>query len=577
MHKRAYKGQSSPSSDKRKKQALHNTTQESWKHYFQDGRQAFEANQYKEALDYFTQALTLQPNQLTLLDSRAATLEKLNEWDLAKNDATTMIKLDPTSSKGYLRYGKLLSLQQRYSSAAKVYRRGCERANDARHHLLVSMKNDMEAKARIQQVQCDPMAILPYDVLDLIFSSLPFHRRLACMQVSTSWRRFLLHWSGMWRNMDLVTGSFKYNSVSRKTLAQYLSYTQGRHLRRFSISLDRAKTDYALQLLIDQNCHYLEYLGLAHASFTFGVFARTLRLMGKHLTHLYLDNCDERFDSLFKQVATTCPQLSHLYYGSDIKWPHQPSNESKHIYSNLKQLHLVIDMTEDALKVVLDQCPNLTHLVLPRISLSPAWILRHAPSRLRVYYQASSLTRSSLWDNNHTSDKEGLTAFTVIGSTTLDDNTLTTLITNHRQTLETINLNQSTGFGHAWCRLYLESPSPSPLVELKLEQCTTLSESNLESLISSCPLLQRVVVSYNQGVTNHILQVLAMLVSLKTLDISACLRITGSGVRYLVDQRQHSLETLCMNDCMGVQPDAIQHARSVLKKGVVQCVFGKRR
>lgn len=267
MNKRSYKDQSTS----RKKATPSSTTpiqQASWKHYFQDGRQAFQESQYKEALDYFNQAVLLEPAHLTLLDSRAATYERLQQWGLAIQDAKTMVKLSPTSSKGYLRYGKLLSSHyQRHASAAKVYQRGCDMVdpNDARYALLMSLKQDMEAhiaKAKQRrQGQRDPLGIMPYDVLDLIFSYLPFHRRVACMLVSRTWRRFLVTWSGMWRNMDLVTGALRHNNVSRKTLAQYLLYTQGRHLRRFSLSADKAKTDYALQLLIDQDCHYLEYLG----------------------------------------------------------------------------------------------------------------------------------------------------------------------------------------------------------------------------------------------------------------------------------------------------------------------------
>jgi tetratricopeptide (TPR) repeat protein len=272
MNKRSYKDQSPSTQPSRKKatpSSITPTQQASWKHYFQDGCQAFKASQYKEALDYFTQAVLLEPTNINLLDSRVVTYEKLHQWDLAIQDAKTMVKLSPTSSKGYLRYGKLLSSHhQRHSSAAKVYQRGCDMVdpNDTRYALLASLKQDMEAHIAKAKQRRDPLLIMPIDVLDLIFSYLPFHRRVACMLVNRTWRHYLVTWRGMWRNMDLVTGALRHNIVSRKTLAQYLSYTQGRHLRRFSLSADRAKTDYALQLLIDQDCHYLEYLGKSSIS-----------------------------------------------------------------------------------------------------------------------------------------------------------------------------------------------------------------------------------------------------------------------------------------------------------------------
>jgi hypothetical protein len=280
MKKRAFSTQPTSTPQSRKKTSSSsrtNATQETWKHYFDDGIQAFKRSEYKEALQYFNHALSLQPTNLTLLDSRSTTLDHLQQWDAAVKDAKMMIKIAPTVAKGYLRLGKLVttsrqqqqqSQQKQYAQAAMVYRRGCEKVDrgDARYGLLVSLASDMESKVKtcLQRIkgQRDPLQILPYDVLDLVFSYLPFHRRVACTQVSRSWHKFLQQqWPAMWRNLDFITGAIKHNAVSKKTLANYFSYIRGRHIRHFSLSANKTKMDYALQLLIDHDCQYLEYLG----------------------------------------------------------------------------------------------------------------------------------------------------------------------------------------------------------------------------------------------------------------------------------------------------------------------------
>lgn len=252
----------------------HNTSRmtaikETWQHYFDDGQQAYNSAQFKEAVEYFTQAIKLQPTNTTLLDCRAASYEKLKNFGAAIQDASLMIETQPTNSKGYLRLGKMLTLQQRYSSALNIYRRGHKRVDktDPHYQIILSIEKSMEDTMKKQKQyikkQRDPIQILPYDVLDAIFSHLLFHRRVVCTQVNKTWRQFLHHWSGMWKDLDFITGSIKHNAVSKRTLTNYFSYiTTGRHLRRFQLSANGSKASLALKLLVDHDCQYLEYLGI---------------------------------------------------------------------------------------------------------------------------------------------------------------------------------------------------------------------------------------------------------------------------------------------------------------------------
>jgi tetratricopeptide (TPR) repeat protein len=235
-----------------------NSSGEPWKQVFQDASAAFKENKYRESVALFTRALSLNPNHITIIDCRAASYEKLNELDLALQDAANIIKIAPGEARGYLRAGKVLSLQQKYKQAAKIYKRALTRVDtqDKRYQQILSIKAIAERKASPPPCH-DFMKILPYDVISLIFSMLSFDRRIQCTGVSQTWRGFALGWSGMWRDLD-----FGDKKVSYTTIKNYLSYAQGRHIRRLAMmDADQSRMKKILQLLIDENCQYIEVLG----------------------------------------------------------------------------------------------------------------------------------------------------------------------------------------------------------------------------------------------------------------------------------------------------------------------------
>jgi tetratricopeptide (TPR) repeat protein len=236
---------------------------EQWKRVFSDAREAFAQKKFNESVALFTRALTLKPAHPTLLDCRAASYEKINQLDLALCDAKNIIQVAPIESRGYLRAGKVLSLQQKYDSAIKVYKRALTKVDpaDARYQQIVLMKTQVEKKANPPPIH-DFMKVLPYDVTSLIFSMLSFDRRVQCTGVCKSWRDFALSWSGMWRDLD-----FGDRKVPLAIIKKYLSYAKGRHVRRFAVTNANLNTmKKILQLLIDENCQYIEVLGKVSSS-----------------------------------------------------------------------------------------------------------------------------------------------------------------------------------------------------------------------------------------------------------------------------------------------------------------------
>lgn len=62
-------------------------------------RQSFSQKDFTAALQFLTRALTIAPKDINLLDSRAASCEKLGRLDDALTDAKAMIKNHPQNPK----------------------------------------------------------------------------------------------------------------------------------------------------------------------------------------------------------------------------------------------------------------------------------------------------------------------------------------------------------------------------------------------------------------------------------------------------------------------------------------------
>lgn len=228
-----------------------------WNEAFVVGKAAFAEGKYDIALERFNQAVNLDTtNNTTLLDCRAATYEKLGDLSAALSDAKNIIKLAPKQSRGYLRAGKIFTMQGQTQRSRKIYERAIQLVdpNDSRYASLVQLEKSLpkQTKRRCR----DFVQILPYDVLTLIFGQISsFPRLIQCMHVSRSWRHFLHSWPGSWRHLDFA--SIKTSSTMLK---HFMSMVTGKHVQKFSYADGNATN--VLKLLIERDCHYLQALGM---------------------------------------------------------------------------------------------------------------------------------------------------------------------------------------------------------------------------------------------------------------------------------------------------------------------------
>lgn len=236
-----------------------------WKTAFERGRTCFADALYEDAIAEFSSAIDCNQN-ITLYDCRAAAFEKVGQYAKALEDAMTMIKMAPDQSKGYLRAGKVLVIQERFSKAIAVYNRALKYVNksDSRYAMLETMRERAKTSMKQRSKENDFTKILPYDILHTIFAQVSFDRRIQCMAVCQSWRNFLKSWSGMWCRLHFTSAMSVY------AIKQYMSYTTGRYVRQLCITgQKKSRMNTILQLGIDRDCHYIQNLGKPSFCFLF--------------------------------------------------------------------------------------------------------------------------------------------------------------------------------------------------------------------------------------------------------------------------------------------------------------------
>ena len=115
-------------------------TAKDWK---DKGNALVKEKKYKEALDCYTKAIEIDPNDPILYSNRSAMHLNLGEYDQSINDAEKAISLKPDYAKAYLRKGKALEGQQRLQEALDTYKLGLEK--DKTNAQLLEASQELEA------------------------------------------------------------------------------------------------------------------------------------------------------------------------------------------------------------------------------------------------------------------------------------------------------------------------------------------------------------------------------------------------------------------------------------------------
>ncbi|KAL9549289.1 hypothetical protein MBANPS3_005283 [Mucor bainieri] len=546
---------------------------EPWKQVFSDASAAFRESKFKESVALFNRALGMNPSHITIMDCRAAAYEKLNELDLALKDALSIIKLAPKEARGYLRAGKVLSLQQKHKQAVSVYKRALTRVDsaDKRYPQISSMLAIAEKKAT-PPPSFDFMTILPYDVISLIFSMLSFDRRIQCTGVSQRWRGFALGWSGMWRDLD-----FGDRKVSYATIKKYLGYAKGRHVRRIAmIDADQSRMKKVLQLLVDENCQYIEDLDFVRCEIPTIPLSRMLRLVGKHVKSMRVDECDIQVATVFKEVLPRCALLAHLsMLGIETGDMEELRQNSTPFFVS----HLRLSISGEAnLNWILMQCRrvNVLEVKTADVPIRDAFIaLMTMPYLKEMYYTVGSSYRvNTRWPLlDRTTTAPGLEICHVRGDMSFTGELLDGVVRKESKSLKHLTMLDCPSMDTTLARLAMDPGLPC-LQVLSIDKMIVFEESDLHSIISACPTIQELSMSWNSGVTDSVLSdIQTVTKKLRKLDLSHCNSITGVGLQRVVQAHRETLEKLKLSNCQRISSDAIRWVYDVLGRRVVECKY----
>lgn len=92
----------------------------------------------------------VHPKLSSILDQRAATYEKLAQYQEAMKDAEKLVKYDPLGCKGYLRSGKLYLRQDRELEAYKVFQKGVYTINKAKEKFNIQVPDKLWTNLKSQ-------------------------------------------------------------------------------------------------------------------------------------------------------------------------------------------------------------------------------------------------------------------------------------------------------------------------------------------------------------------------------------------------------------------------------------------
>ncbi|MCJ1398387.1 hypothetical protein MMC11_001585 [Xylographa trunciseda] len=530
------------------------------------GQDCYRAKEYKEALRCFDAIIARSDGpSLSVLDNRAATYAKLEEFPKALADGRQMIHISKAEVKGYLRTGQILQLMGKDKTALGIYEYGLKNVpcTDEDVKLLRGMHDKLARKCSASDLSAapkvmDPLKALPMELAQMILQNLSFRTIVSLLRVSKQWKAIIESIQALWRHLDLskTRKNVRFSSIKACVIRSGGTLTHATLSHYDSVNSDALT-------YIASRCKRLEHLelrtGISNESLlkaaTMASSLKTLILLSGHEVSL---------DTVTRLLAQS-KSLQHAEFyirtrGHAAKWEGDLSKlrvlklhaakdsqgslrlELDDLFTKAPQLHTLSLQTRTATspRIASDYSPltSLRTLSLTDVDIATFPCLPPSLQSLSLINAWGIGSRSDIADAYMTrNDFSALTSLTVSAARFLRPVAVAALIGSGKNKLESVDLRDfDASLGIA---ALISAGHLTEVTELRLSNADV--SDDLAALVARCcPKLQAFDASYN-------------------------MKLTGVGVKALV-LKEGGIRRLNLDHCVGVGSDAVEYARG---KGVV--------
>jgi stress-induced-phosphoprotein 1 len=113
------------------------------------GNAALQSENFDEAINFYSQAIEIDPSNHILYSNRSAAYAKVGKYADSLEDAEKTVSLKADWPKGYSRKGAALELLQRFDDAVKTYEEGLkfDANNEQLKEALANCKDNLDSSS----------------------------------------------------------------------------------------------------------------------------------------------------------------------------------------------------------------------------------------------------------------------------------------------------------------------------------------------------------------------------------------------------------------------------------------------
>ena len=305
-------------------------------------------------------------------DMRIGPTVKLKQLEAATILAKSIIRMDRTDPRGYIRAAQVERLEKRPDKAAQWYKQGLKHVStkNTNYDLLkqgLLKCESLETSIKVHSKPRDPFANLPVEVAQIILQHFDYKEMVAVLRVSKGWKRFV-------QKDNLLATTVDFSRASSKTVSLIALRSALRRLTQYPTSarISNLSTP-AVDNLLGRLPEWFRRNTIS--TFTFDqVFPQRLF---EHLPiGTGLKQCKMRIEQWFplNNLMTFCRLLENLHL--TIEPTRSPPYRSGAVWSRLQHEKLINLRLICPRDVILDlpqiEMPNLEYLDLEAVRLENA-------------------------------------------------------------------------------------------------------------------------------------------------------------------------------------------------------------